>query len=429
MTFMGFDPKNGKTILIAAGLMIWGVIIWSFFVNGYLQTWSVWQVPAETPIFLDFRLIPGSAETLRSGIDPAISNPNDPLERLFNYPRIWYLLFNTGISQDDTIWICIVLLVLFFLIVFAFPEKLRARDAFLLLVIVFSPACMLLYERGNVDLIFFILVGLMILTLGTWPAVAISILSVASFFKLFPFFAVAGLLQENKKRFYALLSASTTIFLLYLVFNIESLKASWQLTWRDTYLSYGVYIIFDLLHDYVRYYLLQVVPEDQIQTVLGIVPHLTAFLLLAGMFFLAIRQKTSFSISSERNLAAFRVGASIYIGTFLLGNNWNYRLAFLIFAIPQFSQWLFASPVKQRWVYWGIFAMIFASCWDMIISYSFFQIFTGDYEFQLLIFDEIMNWGMFAGLAFLLFASAPAWFRSLSWNPFSQKELPDNKYS
>jgi len=419
MTFKNIDLKNGKTILIAAILLIWIVIIASFFVNGYLETWSVWQVPAQTPPFLDFRLIPGSAETLRSGIDPSIYNPNDPAGRLFNYPKIWYLLFHTGISQDDTIWICIVLLVLFFLTVFSFPEKLHVRDALLLLVIAFSPACMLLYERGNVDLIFFILIGCMILTLSRWPALAIGILSVAAFFKLFPFFGIAGLLQENKKRFYILYGAATIIFLLYLVFNIESLKASWQLTERRTYFSYGVYIIFDLLHDYVRYYLLQVFPENQTQSVLGALPHLTAMLLLAGVFLLAIKQKMIFPISSERNLTAFRVGAAIYVGTFLLGNNWNYRLAFLIFIIPQFSQWWFASSGKQRWLYAGIFFFTFTSCWDTLLSYYFLHAFTGSYDFQLSIFDEIMNWGMFAGLAFLLFASAPAWFRSLAWNPFS----------
>jgi hypothetical protein len=419
---MGFDLKNGKITLIVVGLLIWGAIIWSFSVNGYLRTWSIWKIPAETPQFLDFRLIPGSAETYRSGIDPAISNPHDPLGRLFNYPRIWYLLFNTGISQDDTVWICTVLLILFFLIVFAFPEELHGRDAVLLLVIVFSPACILLYERGNVDLIFFILTGLMILTFSRWPAVAIGILSLASFFKFFPFFGIAGFLQENKKRSYALFSASTTIFLLYLVFNIESMKASWNLTWRDIYLSYGVSIIFDLFHGYVRYYLLQVIPKSQIQIVLMIVPYLTAFLLLAGMFYLALRQKFSFPIFSERNLISFRVGAAIYVGTFLLGNNWNYRLAFLIFVIPQFSQWLFSSPAKQRWVYWGIFAMIFFSCWDILFSHFFLQIFPEDYIFQFTIFDEIMNWGVFAGLAFLLFASAPNWFRSFSWNPFSQEK-------
>ncbi len=421
MNFKDFDLKNGKTVLIGAVLLIWSAVILSFFVNGYLETWAVWQFPPKMPPFLDFRLIPGSAETFRSGIDPSIYNPNDPAGRVFNYPKIWYLLFNTGISQDDTVWMSIVLLVLFFLVVFTFPEKLRVRDSLLLLVIVFSPASMLLYERGNVDLIFFILIGLMILTLSRWPAVAIGILSIASFFKLFPFFAVAGLLQENKKKFYVLCTASLMIFLLYLVFSIESLKASWQLTERGNYFSYGVYIIFDLLRSYMRYYLLRVVPETQIQTVLGIVPHLSAFLALAGVFFLALRQKISFPTFSERNLVAFRAGASIYVGTFLLGNNWNYRLAFLIFAIPQLSQWLFASPAKQRWLYWGMFAVICVSCWDAIIRYFFLQLFLGDYVFQLSIFDELMNWGMFAGFAFLLFASAPAWFRSLAWNPFSQE--------
>ena len=419
MTFKNFDLKNGKIFLVAAGLLIWSVIIGSFFINGYLETWMLWQVPAKTPLFLDFRLIPASAETFRSGIDPAVSNLNDPLERLFNYPKIWYLLFNTGISQDDTIWICTVLLVLFFLIVFVFPDKLRVRDALLLLIIVFSPASMLLYERGNVDLIFFVLIGLMILTLSRWPAFAIGVLSLASFFKLYPFFAAAGFLQENKKRFYALFGAASIIFFSYLTFNIESLKASWQLTWRGTDLSYGVYIIFDLLHNYVRYYLLHVFPKNQIEIVLGIVPHLTALLIVVGMFFLGVKQSGSFETSSDRNLLAFRTGAAIYVGTFLLGNNYDYRLAFLIFAIPQFSEWLFVSSGKQRWVLLGIFAALFISCWSMFISYYVLRLFFNDYTFQFLIFDEITNWALFAGLVYLLIASAPQWFRSFAWNPFS----------
>ena len=66
MTFKNFDLKNGKTFLIVAGLLIWSLIISSFFVNGYLETWMLWQVPAKMPLFLDFRLIPASAETFRT---------------------------------------------------------------------------------------------------------------------------------------------------------------------------------------------------------------------------------------------------------------------------------------------------------------------------------------------------------------------------
>ena len=144
MNIKEFDEKYGKKTLVGAVLLIWSLIILSFFTRGYIETWYLWNFPAKMPPFSDFRLIPSSIETLRAGGDAALSNPADPRGHIFNYPKIWYLLLYTGITQNDTIWICTVLIVLFFLVVLAFPEKPRVRDTVLLLAVAFSPACMLL---------------------------------------------------------------------------------------------------------------------------------------------------------------------------------------------------------------------------------------------------------------------------------------------
>ena len=421
MHFEKFDIKNGRSVLIGAVLLIWGGIIWSFFSNGYIKTWELWHVPAMSPPFLDFRLIPGAIDTFRAGVDPAVSNPNDPLGRLFNYPKIWYGLFSLKISQEDTVWICIVLIALFFLILFAFPERIRVRDSLLLLLFIFSPACMLLYERGNVDLIFFILSGLIIMTVNRWPIAAASILLTAAFFKLFPFFGIIIFFSENKKKFYALFGIVAAIFLLYVLFNIQSLKASWLLTQRGTEVSYGVYIIFEILGNYFRYYLLKVVPEYQIKNIMMFLPYLIVFLLLVGIYIISMRQKPVFPVTSERNLSAFRFGAAIYVGTFLLGNNWDYRLAFLLFVIPQLSQWFFESKGKNRWICFGLFLVMVASCWDTVIFDYGLAFLGGRYRLRLSVFDEIMNWSVFSGLAYLLIASSPTWLRTFSLNPFLSK--------
>ena len=52
------------------------------------------------------------------------------------------------------------------------------------------------------------------------------------------------------------------------------------------------------------------------------------------------------TIILDRALAAFRVGAATYVGTFLLGGNFNYRLAFLLFALPQLVRW--SRPTDRR---------------------------------------------------------------------------------
>jgi hypothetical protein len=417
-----FDARRGRAVLIGAALLIWGGIIWSFISNGYVQTWEIWHISTMYPPFLDLRLIPGATETFQAGMDPALSNPYDPAGRFFNYPKIWYLLFPLNITQDDVIWISIVLIVLFFLVLFVFPERIRVRDAILFLPFVFSPACMLLYERGNVDLIFFILSGITIMLVNHLPIVAAGVLLIAAFFKLFPFFGIVIFFQENKKRFYAFLGAITGVFLLYLFLDLESLKSSWQLTEQGTYTSYGVFVVFDLLYSYFRYYLLKVMSEDQFQTSMSVIPYVFTFLLLIVVFYFAMRQNAEFPVYSGRNLAAFRLGAAIYAGTFLLGNNWDYRLAFLLFTIPQLSYCLFVSSGKLRWAYLGLFVVMAASFWGPVIFDYGIQILGGKYKLKLMLLDEAMNWSLFLGLTYMLIASSPDWFRTLSLNPFSSRQ-------
>jgi hypothetical protein len=426
MNIKEINQKYGRHTLIITGLLIWVYIIWSFFFNGYTATWRQWNIPTEMPPFTDFRLIPSGAETFRSGIDPAVSNPSDPMEHIFNYPKIWYLLFYTGVTQADTIWMSVVLIALFFLTVFVFPEKLHAMDALLILLVAFSPAAMLLYERGNVDLAFFVLCGLAVILVSRSPAWAVVVLSLASMFKLFPFFGVGIFFQENKNRFYRYLFASILIFGIYVVLSFDSLNVAWNLTQRGKVLSYGDSIIFELFHRSLHYRLLKVMAQNQVVTFLNILPHFCAGLVFVAAFFGGLKSRELPGSDSERNLTAFRMGACIYIGTFLLGNNWDYRLAFLIFTVPQISRWISSAGSGQRWPVLGIFIALLVSCWSLVIHTYFLQAVGESYDFHFSVFDELMNWALFAGLIYLLVASAPAWFRSFSWIP-SWREIWKDK--
>lgn len=422
MDFKKFNEEYGRLSLIVISVLICGWVIFSFFTGDYYQTWLLWGFPVKPIIFMDFRLIPSAAETFRSGGDPTISNPTNPAGHIFNYPKIWYLLFYTGISQKDTIWICALLILLFFLVIFIFPGKLHIVDSLAMLAVIFSSACMLLYERGNVDLIFFIMCGLAVVLLSNYPGWVVMILSLAAMFKLFPIFGIAIFLQDNKGRFFKFLIVSVLIFVIYLILSFESLAAAWTLTLRGTYLSYGVYVIFDLLHAYFNYYLLKIMSENQIVGFMEILPYFAAAFTLVLFSFLGAKTKTPFKSDSERNLNAFRVGAAIFVGTFLLGNNWDYRLTFLIFAIPQISRWIFSHNTKQRYVALMIYITLLVSCWYTVIL-KYFLIYTdGEYYLQFEIFDQFMNWSLFAGLIYLLFASAPSWVRNFAWLP-TLKEL------
>jgi hypothetical protein len=420
MRIKEINERHGRPALIIASILIWIWIIWSFFNHGYIQTWELWHIPAELPPFLDFRLIPSGAETFRSGIDPAVSNPNDPWNHLFNYPKIWYIFFYTGITQDDTIRLSILIIALFFLTVFSFAEKLHVTDAFLMLAVVFSPAAMLLYERGNLDLAFFILCGLAVLLLERFPGWTVFVLLIAGVFKFFPILGAGIFLQDDRKRSYKYLFITAGIFIVYIILSFESVVAAWELTMRSTYLSYGAAIIFELLDGPLRHRLLNVLSEGNASVVLKWLPHLSAVVFLAFLFWLGTKKKDALQVQAGRNLTAFRMGTLIYVGTFLLGNNWDYRLAFLIFTIPQLSQWIFALRGIQRWLVIGVFICLLLTCWFIFIDYEVILAFGYAYELELNIVEEVINWMLFGGLTYLFCVSAPNWFRTFSWFPSFQ---------
>ena len=88
-------------------------------------------------------------------------------------------------------------------------------------------------------------------------------------------------------------------------------------------------------------------------------------LLVLVSWLLGISEQPDFL--SERNLAAFRMGASIYVGTFLLGNNWDYRLAFLV--LVSLNWWNGCVPPKEHSVIasWLSLILVLFSCWHFWI--------------------------------------------------------------
>jgi len=244
MSFRNVNEKYGKAFLAASCLVVGLVILLLFKVYGYDETWKLWRVPVEHPQFADFRLIPGSAESYREGFEPTQKNPGDPHNRIFNYPAFWRLFFYTNITQDDTVWIVTVMLVLFFVGVFLFPQNITILDSIGMLFVIFSPAAMLLYERGNVDLIVFFLCALIVLSIDYSPFIATALLIFAMVVKLYPLFGVTILLKEVRPRFIGLFLGCFGVLGIYLYATFESFKASWDLTMRGREISYGANVLF-----------------------------------------------------------------------------------------------------------------------------------------------------------------------------------------
>ena len=114
--------------------------------------------------------------------------------------------------------------------------------------------------------------------------------------------------------------------------------------------------------------------------------------------------------SATKYLDSFRAGTAIYLGTFFLGNNYDYRLIFLIFAIPQLVQWI-KYPVKNIAVSSKvILTFIFFSLWYLIIADFIRSLPNGIYySFAL---KHFSHWIVFSGLFYLFFWSMPEWPKS-----------------
>ena len=405
------NDTYGKAFLIGGSLLIWLSILLLFKSYGYTQTWELWKVPTESPPFSDFRLIPGSAETFRMGIEPSVRNPGDPHKRKFNYPTFWRLFFYTGITQADTIWISILMIMLFFVGVFLFPKNLRISDAIWMLLIVFSPASMLLYERGNVDLIVFFLCVATVLAADYSAYASAALLMVGTVVKLFPFFGITVLLRESRRRFIWLSAGCLLLLLVYMYVTWDSISASWDLTMRGKDISYGANVFFYRYGEALSQFFSQWFLDSQVARILKIGPIILASILVFIAGVAGMREREALTTSSERNLAAFRMGASIYIGTFLLGNNWDYRLAFLVLVLPQLLEWTRSLIKKHRTIAIASLLGVLVSCWHFVLWYSpFFNFFIGSKEVWFA-FDEFLNWMLVPAFAYLLLASAPDWLK------------------
>jgi hypothetical protein len=407
MTLNYIRENKGKSLLIAGIVLIWVALLVLFQSYGYNETWELWNVPTLDPVFRDFQLIPGSAESFRNGFEPSTENPYDVGQRIFNYPAFWRLFFYTNITAGDTVWIVALLLVLYFVSAILFPQKLTISGAILMLLVVFSPASMLLYERGNADLFVFFICAMIVLTTDYSATLTAGLIVLGAVVKMFPLFGITVLLKESKQVFWKLVIVSILFMVVYGLLTFQSQSAAWNTTMRGDGLSYGSFVFFTRLGEYVQEFIPGTFSDGMWQVVFEVLA--LALILFAAIP--AVRGSDLLGASNERNLAAFRMGAAIYVGTFLLGNNWDYRLAFLVFVIPQLSEWVFQNNQKWRLVAIATLVSIMLSCWNLLVRIDLAFIPLKDSMNRNFVFDEFINWLLVPGFTYLLVASFPVWLK------------------
>lgn len=386
--------KQNLFLLVVIGSLIIEML---FLFYGYEKTWQLWNIPTMWPHFADLRAITGGAESYALGYDPLINNPGDPWGRLMSYPRIWQWLFLLKLNQSHTTYIGITFICLFIVGIFLFLKPINNITAWFLTISLFSPAVLLGIERANSDLLIFFIVSLALLVLSRSAFTAMILILIGFVLKLYPLFGLGCLLKENQKTFLRLAIVSLVIILIYVGLTFEDLVKIRQGTPRGIGLSYGV----DVFWMSIQSHLPQV----------GEIFRFLSYGMVLFIFVLVLwlsRNTFPAPISEKDNhIDAFRLGSMIYLGTFMLGNNWDYRLLFLIFVIPQLVSWAINTSYYGAWIAKLTILAILISLWSLFI-YRFMNLIPWGHDLTFLL-EHFAKWTVFAGLFYLLVSSLPNW--------------------
>jgi hypothetical protein len=366
-----------------------------FLVFGYdTVLHKLWSTPTVHPFFADIRTITGVNETLAQGFDPLTFNPGDPWNRVMNYPRIWqYIAEFFNFNQNFSIYFGIINIVLYILGLLLFSSRLilSNRMAILLLITFLSPASILVMERGNIDMIIFFLLSLSLVYIIT-PILFTGLIVFASVLKIFPIFAIVGVFSYSKKIFLTFFLLSTVIFIIYIILNMDDIILIKKGTPQPISLSYGMNVIWMAV-------------QKSLGVTMGMTVKYATYLYIFGLFIITyIFTKKSQALLykiDKTYIDAFRVGSGIYIATFLLSNNWDYRLIFLIFTLPQLVLWMGESvKVIKLTAISSIISIVFTMWYLDLHRILGIMAWVG---------DELSNWALFSALVFLFFITLPDW--------------------
>lgn len=385
---------NRKTFLILfVGLLILVVLMIAIFGSDKILH-LFWNIPTMHPVFADIRTITGANATLSQGLDPLVSNPGDPWGRTMNYPRIWQHMAEVfNFNQSTSIYFGFVNLVLYLCGFLLFSSRLYLSKAmvFILFIALLSPASVLGMERGNIDIVIFFLMSLSLLYVSSTILFS-GIILFASFLKIFPIFAIVGLLKESKKSFIKASLISMLILIGYVIFNIQDIILIKNGTPQPTGLSYGMNV------SWMRI-------SELLGNNAGMFVRVLTYVYIAVLFVSIYKYLQKYQVISSKidktYIDAFRVGSAIYIATFILNNNYDYRLIFLIFTIPQLVLWV-KSKVK---ILKFIAVLSIISIIDTMWSLDLRRI-VGPIAW---IGHALSFWALFSVFIFLFIITLPSW--------------------
>lgn len=392
--------KSGRVIfflILGLGLIGLG---WLLNRDGWEPTWSRWGMTSRSPFFSDLRVVTGAMDSIDQGYDPMVSNPGAPWHQFFNQPRLWLHLFDLlEVREKHSGFIGIGLLVGFVCALIPITAGMTPAAGLYCGLLFFSSASLLAVERCNLDIMMFILLAVAQSAARRSSVLAALIFFAAFMLKLFPLAGALLLLRESRNRAVSIGAILLGGVALYFFLTWDDMRKIFQTTERGAANSYGYNVLWHYLrsHDVASFVWVRWVA------------YLAVAISLAAAWWFH-RRPVKVEAPAQRELDGYRIGAGVYVGTFLLGNSWDYRLIFFFFCVPQLFLWSRQGQGGRRLLALGQLIALAVASWAMWLTAQFAH---SHFSFDVIRgLEEAAKWTLFTGSLWLLADTLPNWARA-----------------
>jgi hypothetical protein len=343
--------------LVLTGIAAYWVIVFGLanFTGIEVNKWLVHLgVPAVERAFSDTGLVGIWCDWAKMGRDPFLDCPVDSEGRYprMNYPPIFLVLGWLGLSGANADFYGMCLAASFYFALAFLAKPTRMREALLWITIACSPVVVFAVERGNFDLLIFVII---ILSINAFimPGLSLLLLMFASCLKLFPIVGCVAFL-DCSRRGWVLFFSGVALFVIYLLLTRPWLPFIFGSLDGSVSCAFGV---------------------GTIPTELGKIDYLWVFQLAFGCAGLiagasGLLLKSLPKSGSKKEQFAARLGIPVFLLLFLSGAQFDYKLIFLLLAVP----WVL--HVIRNGVTFGSFA---AKAWlGFLFAYLYWMFFSGE---------------------------------------------------
>jgi hypothetical protein len=378
--------------LVAAVRALWDVDIWPWL-----------GVPSGPSIFFDARNVAAAVECSRLGHDPLVDNPCDPWGRVMFYPRVWLVLRWTGLEQRHTLLFGVIVIAVFLVLLLLVLGRLSVVEGLVVAAAVCSPAVMFAVERANMDLVVFsgLALSAIVWRRGSARAelVAVGLVFLMAVAKLYPAVALLAFLPTRRRRTRVAAAAALLAFAVYAVATREDVATISGAATQGQYYSYGARILLGELYHGVlgEQWGGSRALAQALVLLAAMVLGLALWLWLRHHSRRSAEHKPFPEMPETSHLIAFRLGALVYLGTFVAGNSFDYRLVFLLLTLPYLLRWPLHSGGAEP-----------ATLPRLAAAVVLVQLWIGTLSEQLRLLDELVSWTLAGMLVVLLARSAPS---------------------